>query len=70
MSDYSFEKYPLKKKSIDHWKYFPSEIDEWSLQQIVGSRLTKIDLAQLVCERWKQIFVIERCSLTSSIGNL
>lgn len=53
MSDYSFEKYSLRKKSIDHWKYFPSEIDECSLQQIVGSRLTKIDLAQLICERLK-----------------
>lgn len=53
MSDHSFEKYSFKKKSIDHWKYFPSEIDEGSLQQIVGSRLTKIDLAQLICERLK-----------------
>lgn len=60
----------LLRKSIDHWKYFPSEFEECSLQQIVGSRLKKIDLAQLIYERWRLISFIEKVLIDPFIGKL
>ena len=51
MSDYSFEKCPFLKK---YWPLGVFAFWDWwilSVQQIVGSKLTNIDLTQVIYER-------------------